>query len=190
MYPFSAQHSSIWLPSIGELSAPKRGLRGFLSNPVLRVRKRAHRHSPVTDCRCALWCFVLFRPALFGSILSGSCLFFGLGRLFLSGGGGILAEQQALLLVQLLLPAAQINSHSGQRTRHSGQRCDNSDQTRFLHRFSTLLFGRTSGPAILSGHSAAQTRSILQLLYPYCAKITTKKAKFCFFRAPSAFCRP
>ena len=37
MYPFSEQHSSIWLPYVGELSAPKRGLRGFISNPVLRV---------------------------------------------------------------------------------------------------------------------------------------------------------
>ena len=97
----------------------------------LRGYKKAHRHSPVTDCRCALRHFVLFRPALFGSILSGSSLFcslvFGLSRLFLSGGGGILAEQQTLVLVQLLLTAAQINSHSGQRTSHSSQRCDNSD---------------------------------------------------------------
>ena len=64
---------------------------------------------------------------------------------------------------------------------------DNSDQTGFLHRFSTLLFGRTSGPAIFSGHSAAQARSILKLLYPDFTKITTKKAKFCFFQSPSFF---
>ena len=111
----------------------------------------------------------------------------GLSRLFLSGGGGILAEQQTLVLVQLLLTAAQINSHSSQRTSHSSQRCDNSDQTGFLHRFSTLPFGRTSGPAIFSGRSAAQARSILKLLYPDFTKITTKKAKFCFFQSPSFF---
>ena len=45
----------------------------------------------------------------------------------------------------LEVAAPQINSHSSQRTSHSSQRCDNSDQTGFLHRFSTLLFGRTSG---------------------------------------------
>ena len=146
---------------------------GELARKRLRGYKKAHRHSPVTDCQCALRHFVLFRPALFGSILSG--------------GGGILTEQQTLVLVQLLLTAAQINSHSSQRTSHSSQRCDNSDQTGFLHRFSTLLFGRTSGPAIFSGRSAAQARSILKLLYPDFTKITTKKAKFCFFQSPSFF---
>ena len=54
--------------------------------------------------------------------------------------GVILAKQQTLVLVQLFLAAAQIDGHSTQSTGHSGQHGDDSDQTRFLHRFSTLLF--------------------------------------------------
>ena len=102
-------------PARRKRSAADAGCRNpFLARKRLRGYKKAHRHSPVTDCQCALRHFVLFRPALFGSILSGSSLFcslvFGLSRLFLSGGGGILAEQQTLVLVQLLLTAVQIDT--------------------------------------------------------------------------------
>lgn len=106
------------------------------------VTKRAHRNSLVQTAGApersfavqGLFCGVLGR----GRILSGSS---GLNGLSI-----VLAEQQTLVLVQLLLTAAQINCHSSKGTCHSGKSSDNSDQTRFFHRFCTLLFrsGRCS----------------------------------------------
>jgi hypothetical protein len=154
--------------------------------PYICRYKKAHRNSPVTDCRCALHIFVLCSvsarvirqyPQREQPLLRPR-----------------LRPQQALPQRGRRYPRRTADartrpapSHSSQRTSHSSQRCDNSDQTGFLHRFSTLLFGRTSGPAIFSGRSAAQARSILKLLYPDFTKITTKKAKFCFFQSPSFF---
>ena len=67
---------------------------------------------------CFLFCSILCRGSLFGSSL----------RLYRCS--IVLAEQQTLVLVQLLLTAVQVNSNSSKGTGNSGQNSDHSDQTK------------------------------------------------------------
>ena len=137
------------------------------------VAKRAHRHSLLQTAGAPeglrfvfLFCSILCRGSLFGSSLR-------LHRCSI-----VLAEQQTLVLVQLLLTAVQVNSNSSKGTGNSGQNSDHSDQTRFLHRFNTLLF---SLKRCFSFHSSA----CWLLLYPFLSKITTiqvKKAKISYHK--------
>src|SRR5699024_2919508 len=87
------------------------------------------------------------KPCACGALLRGVLAGLGAGGLFgvvlVAGGDGfVLTEQQTLVFVQLLLTAAEVDSHGGQCTGDGGQRCDDGDQTGFLNRSSTLLFTR------------------------------------------------